>query len=145
MRLSRCLSKRKIHRLSSAGGDIELVRAAYAAWNADDLDGALSLAHPEIEVVQDPQIPGAVTVTGKEAFRRWLESFYETWESFEITPTEIRQVEDRIVVIAHVKARGKTMSVPVETDAAHVLTMRDEQAVRWESYADPAAALGTLE
>ena len=128
-----------------AQDDIEFVRAGYAAWNGGDLEAALEIVHPEVEVAQDPQIPGAVSVTGKEEFRRWLGSFYETWESFEINPTEIRRVDDRIVVIAHIKARGKTMSVPVETDTAHVLTMRNEQVVRWESYTDPAAALGTLE
>ena len=124
--------------------DVERVRAAYAAWNAGDLDAALELAHPEIEVVQDPQIPGSVAVTGREAFKSWLESFYETWESFEITLAEIRQVGERIVVVAHVKARGKTMHVPVETDTAHLLTVREGQAVRWESYTDPRRALEEL-
>ena len=79
-----------------AQDDIELVRAGYAAWNAGDLDAALVIAHPDIEVVQDPQIPGAVTVTGKEAFKRWLASFDETWESFQIAPSEIRQVGERV-------------------------------------------------
>ena len=125
--------------------DIERVRAAYAAWNARDLDATLEIVHPDIEVAQDPQIPGAVAVTGKQAFKRWLESFYETWESFEITPTDIRQADDRVLVIAHVNARGKTMSVPVETDPAHLLTFRQGQVVRWESYTDPAAALDALE
>jgi len=128
-----------------AQDDIELVRAAYAAWNAGELDAALEIADPDIEVVQDPQIPGAVAVTGKEAFERWLASFDETWESFQITPSQIRQVGERIVVVAHVDARSKTMSVPVDTDTAHVLTMRNGRAVRWESYTDPAVALDTLE
>jgi ketosteroid isomerase-like protein len=128
-----------------AQDEIELVRSAYAAWNAGDLETALEIAHAEIEVAQDPQIPGAVAVTGKEEFKRWLESFYETWESFDISPTEIRRAGDRIVVISHVNARSKTMSVPVQTDTAHVLTMRNGQAVRWESYTDPAVALGALE
>ncbi len=125
--------------------DVELVQAAYAAWNAGDLAKALELSHPEIEVVQDPQIPGAVTVTGKEAFGRWLASFFETWESFEIRPSEIRQVGERIVVVAHVNARGKTTHVPVETDTAHVLTLRDGVAVRWESYTEPDEALRQLD
>jgi ketosteroid isomerase-like protein len=128
-----------------AQDDIALVRAGYAAWNGGDLKAALEIVHPEVEVVQDPQIPGAVAVTGKGEFKRWLDSFYETWESFEITPTEIRRLDDRIIVIGHIKARGKTMSVPVETDTAHVLTMRNGEVVRWESYTDPAAALAALQ
>ena len=125
--------------------EVELVRAAYAAWNAGDLDSALELADDEIEAVQDPQIPGAVTVAGRDAFGRWLRSFFETWESFEITPTTITQVADRVVVVAHLNARGKTTQVPVEADTAHVLTLRDGRAIRWESYTDPADALRALE
>ena len=120
--------------------DVELVRAAYAAWNAGDLDATFAIVHPDIEVIQDQQLPGATTTAGREGFRAWLEGFYETWESFEITPTEIRQVEERVVVLARVRACGKTTGVPVETDLAHVITMRNGQAVRWESYADPADA-----
>ena len=127
-----------------AQDETELVRASYAAWNAGELDAALEISHPEIEVIQDPQIPGAVAVTGRDQFRRWLASFYETWESFHITPSEIRQVGDRVVVVAHVKARGRTMSVPVETDTAHVLTMRDGKAIRWESYTEPDEALKAM-
>ena len=127
-----------------AQDDIERVRAAYDAWNAGNLEAALELSHPEIEVVQDPQIPGAVTVSGKEAFGRWLASFFETWESFEITPTEIRRIDDKIVVVGHVNARGKTAQIPVETDTAHVLTVRDGLAIRWESYTDPSEALRML-
>jgi ketosteroid isomerase-like protein len=127
-----------------AQADVERVRAAYAAWNAGNLDAALELSHPVIEVVQDPQIPGSVEVSGKAAFGRWLASFFETWESFEITPTEIRQVGNRLVVLAHVKARGKSTQIPVETDTAHVLTIEDGLATRWESYTDPRRALEAL-
>jgi ketosteroid isomerase-like protein len=128
-----------------AQADVERVRAAYGAWNAGDLDAALELSHPDIEVVQDPQIPGAVELSGRAALGRWLASFFETWESFEITPTEIRQVDNRIVVLAHVKARGKSTQIPVETDAAHVLTIENGLAVRWESYTDPGRALEELD
>ena len=112
------------------------VRAAYAAWNAGDLDVAFELAHPEIEVVPDPQLPGATRTRGLPAFRSWLDSFFETWASFEITPTEIRQAGDRVLVVAHVSARGKSTGIPVETETAHVLTMEDGLATRWESYTD---------
>ena len=121
--------------------NVELVRAAYAAWNEGDLDAALDLADPEIEVVQDSQIPGSTAVTGRHQFRLWLESFYDTWESFEITPTDITQVADRVVVVAQVRARGKTTGIPVETQIGHVLTVRRGRAVRWESYPHPNQAL----
>lgn len=121
--------------------DVELVRAAYKAWNDRDMDAALSFADPNIEVVQDSQIPGATTAKGRDEFRAWLEGFYDTWERFELSVQDVRQVGDRIVVVAQVRALGRTTGVPVEARIAHVLTVRDQQAVRWESYTRPDEAL----
>ncbi len=120
------------------------VRAAYAAWNAGDLDAAFDLAHPEIEVVQDPELPGATRTSGSPAFRAWLDSFFDTWESFQIEPTEVRQVDNRVLVVAHVSARGKSTGIPVETETAHVLSMEDGLAIRWESYTDVSRAREAL-
>jgi ketosteroid isomerase-like protein len=121
--------------------NVEVVRAAYAAWNERQLEAAMDLVHPDIEVVQDSAIPGAITATGRRAFSAWLESFFETWESFELEPTAIRQVGDRVVVVADIRARGRTTGVPVETQIAHVLTLREGLVARWQSYTNPAEAL----
>jgi ketosteroid isomerase-like protein len=119
---------------------VEVVRAAYAAWNGRDLDAALASAHPEIEVVQDTKIPGAIAATGRDQFRAWLESFYGIWDSFEVTPKDVRQVGDRVLVVAQISARGKVSGIPVDVQVGHVLTLRDGQTVRWESYASPGEA-----
>ena len=124
--------------------EVESVRRSYAAWNRGDLDAALETIHADAEVVQDPGIPGAVTVRGREGVRAWLESFADTWESFQILPEEILEIGHRIVVIARIQARGKASGVTVEQRVGHVFTLRAGQATRWESFTDPARALESV-
>jgi uncharacterized protein len=121
--------------------NVEVVRAAYAAWNRGDLDAALESIHPDIEVTQDSRIPGAIKARGKPAARAWLESFYETWEHFELTLEEIVEAGEAVAVVALIRARGKASGVSVEQRVGHVLTMRDGQIIRWQSYMTPEEAL----
>lgn len=121
--------------------NIELVRAAYAAWNRGDLDATVETMHPDVEVMQDSRIPGAIQVKGKSAARGWLESFYETWERFDITLEEIVGAGEAVAVVALIRARGKTSGVSVEQHVGHVLTIRNGQTIRWQSYMTPEEAL----
>lgn len=116
--------------------NVELIRAAYGAWNRGDLETALRHVHPEVEFVQDPRIPGAVSLVGRDAVRAWLESFEETWESFQVATERIESIGDRILVIARLTARGRSSEVEVQQRVGHVLTMRNGQTIRWTSFAD---------
>ena len=119
----------------------EQVGAVYAAWNGRDLDRALQVAHPDIVVRQDPATPGAFEGVGRQALRAWLEGFFETWEEFRITLERVVERGDRVVVVAHIHARGRSSGVEVENRVGHVHTMHDGLIVRLETYASPAAAL----
>ena len=121
--------------------NVELVRAAYEAWNRGDLAAALRHAHPDVEFVQDSRIPGAVNLVGRSAVRTWLDSFQETWEWFRIAPERIDAAGDRILIVARISAKGRMSEAEVEQRVGHVLTIHDGQIVRWNSYAESADAL----
>ena len=121
--------------------NVEIVRAAYAAWNCGDMDAALRHAHPDIEFLQDSRIPGAVNLVGRSVVREWLDSFQVTWEWFRIAPERVEPVGDRILVVARVSAKGKMSEAEVEQRVGHVLTIHDGQMLRWSSYANSADAL----
>ena len=124
--------------------NVELVRAAYEAWNRGDLDAALRHTHTDIEFVQDSRIPGAVNLVCRSAVRTWLGSFQETWEWFRIGPERIEVVGDRVLVVARISAKGRLSEAEVEQRVGHVLTFHDGQILRWNSYAEVAEALEAL-
>ena len=121
-----------------------LVRAGYGAWNRGDVSGALEHTDPEVRFVQDPRIPGAVDLTGRDAVRSWLISFYETWEEFQLTTDRIEVVGDRVLVLATIRAKGRMSEVEVEQQIGHVLTFRDAQIIEWRSHATARDALAAV-
>ena len=123
--------------------NVQTVRDAYTAWGRGDMDGAVEAAHEDIEVVQDPEFPGATSATGRAALRAWLASFPEIWEHFSIEPEEITEDGDRVVAIARISARGKTSGLEIDQRVAHVFTLRDGRVTRLETFADPARAIST--
>ncbi len=121
--------------------NVELVRAAYEAWNRGDIGAALEHSRPDVRFVQDRRIPGAVDLTGREACRAWLESFYETWDEFRLSPDRIEAVGDRVLILATIRAKGRMSEIEIEQRIGHILTVHGGQTVEWRSYADPADAL----
>lgn len=121
--------------------NVAIVDAAYRAWNRGDVDAAVERTHPGVEFAQDRGIPGAVSLSGRSDLRDWLGSFQETWESFRILPERIEAVGERVLVVARIFARGRLSEAEVEQPVGHVLTLRDGEVVRWESYADVAEAV----
>lgn len=100
------------------------------------MDAALQNVSPDIEFVQDTRIPGAVHLTGRAAVREWLVTFADTWESFGVVPERIEAVEgDRVLMVGRISAKGRASGVEVDQLVGHVLTLRDGQIVRWDSYA----------
>ena len=125
--------------------NVELVRAAYEAWNRGDLDAALENTHGDVQFVQDSRIPGAVQLVGRPAVRAWLESFQDTWAWFRVATERIEAVdEDRVLVVATVSAKGRMSGAKVEQRVGHVLTIDDGQIVRWDSYAAASDALEAM-
>ena len=126
------------------GVSADLARAAYDAWARRDLDAVVGFAADDVEVVQDPAFPGATSATGKGSLRQWLAGFFEIWEEFDLTPEEVLEAGDRVLVIARIHARGKGSGMEIEQTAAHLLTFSSGEVVRLETYADPAAARAAL-
>ena len=120
--------------------NVSLVRVGYEAWNRGDLARALENAHADVKFVQDARIPGAVELSGREAVHSWLAGFYETWNEFQLALDRIEAVDDRVLVLATIRARGRMSEAEVEQRIGHVLTIRDGQIVEWHSYADPSDA-----
>jgi ketosteroid isomerase-like protein len=87
-----------------------------------------------------------VHLVGRPAVKAWLTTFQETWESFRITPERIEAVDgDRILVVGTISAKGRASGVEVDQVVGHVLTLRDGQMVRWDSYADAKDAVEATE
>jgi ketosteroid isomerase-like protein len=118
-----------------AGDNLEIVQRAIEAFNANGVDGILSLIHPEFEATTPPDLASEPdTYRGHDGVRRWFDSFYEVMDDIRWDAHELHVVGDRVVVEFTLRARGKTSGLDFGQNAVMVWSFRDGQAIRIELF-----------
>ncbi len=120
--------------------NVEVVRAAYGAFNARDIEGLLRLSAEDCEWRPlRAQLEGIV-YRGHQGVRQFVEDMDQDWEAFRIDPLEFHDREDRVAVIGRVSARGQS-GVAVDSVAGFVFELQQGRIRRIISHSDPEAAL----
>ena len=122
--------------------DVETLRRGYAALNRGDLSLVLELLDPDIEWHEPAPSPEGGTHRGRDSFERFLRGWLESFDGFRVEPERVVERGDELVVVVRQSGTGRASGLSVETRLAHVWTVADGKAVRWEAVADPEAALG---
>ena len=120
---------------------LEVVKAWVDACNQEDVDRALALCDSSIELVEAKTLPGAVTATGAGAVRRYLERFTAHWTEFEWLPEQFVESEDKVVMSARLKLRGRRSGIEVDREWVYVFTVRHGKLFRQEGFDDRAEGL----
>jgi ketosteroid isomerase-like protein len=79
--------------------NVEVVRRAFAAWNAGDMDAFRELHDPDVilQTVQEWPEPGPHV--GREAVMRFIEQLRDAWEADTLEPTsDFNHAADRVAV-----------------------------------------------
>jgi ketosteroid isomerase-like protein len=121
--------------------DVETLRRGYAALNRGDLSVVLELLDPEIEWHEPAPSPEGGAHRGRDSFERFLRGWLESFDGFRVQPERVVERGDELVVVVRQTGMGRSSGLPVETRLAHVWTVADGKAVRWEAVADPEEAL----
>jgi uncharacterized protein len=126
-------------RMSEA--DVETLERGYAALNRGDLSVVLDLLDPDIEWHEPSPSPEGGTHRGRDAFERFLRGSLESFDGFRVEPERVVERGNELFSIARQTGTERSSGLEVETRLAHVWTVTDGKAVRWEAIADPEAAL----
>jgi len=106
-----------------------LLRRAYDAFNARDIEGALSLMHPEVDW---PNGMEGGRVQGRDEVRAYWERQFDLIDS-RVTPEAFDERGDgRVSVAVHQVVRDLEGSVVSETHVRHVFELRDGLVVRMD-------------
>jgi ketosteroid isomerase-like protein len=76
---------------------------------------------------------------GIEGLREFIADWFETWEEggdFDVT--ELREVDEKVLVLIHLRGRAKSSGVPVEMEISHLLTFKDGKQLQLAAYASHA-------
>jgi ketosteroid isomerase-like protein len=125
--------------------NVEIVRRAYEAATRrpkPDFAAVNALYHPDHEFVSLASRVEGRSFVGAEGFREVLQSYADTFESWDAKIEEIRGIDaERVLVVADVNAIGRRGGVHVEQRFVYVLTVQDGKVVRTELYSSPEDAL----
>ena len=117
----------------------DAVKSAYDAFNRGDNDG-VSAAFADDVTWEGPNtdgVPMSGVNEGKEAVLQALGQIGESFKSFDVSPDEIVEDADTVVVLSHIEATTKSGN-SVKLPGVEVWRMRDGVAHRVQSLIDTA-------
>ena len=121
--------------------NVTVLRSVYREWELGNMRAGKELLDPDVESVWPRDFPSGGTYRGHEGHARAMREWLSPWEDFRLTAEDFFEAGDRVVVPFRVHARGQESGVEVERRWAHIWTMRNGKAIRFEVYLDPAKAL----
>ena len=125
-----------------AEADVEALQRGYEALNRGDLSVVLDLIDPDIEWHQPDPSPDAGTHTGRDSFERFLRSWMDSFDGFNVEPEQVFERDDKLIAVVHQSGRGRASGVQVDARLAHIWTVKDGRAIRWEAVAQVDDAFG---
>jgi uncharacterized protein len=131
--------------------DIAELRAAYAAFNRDDINAAVRSLDPQVEWIEPAEFPGGGTYHGVEGAKRYLEQSRTGAAQVISEPEQFIPAGDQIVVFVHARVlpwnsqewQDIRLADVYKFQNGRVIQMRAfanrEDALRWVGIAQPAS------
>jgi ketosteroid isomerase-like protein len=125
--------------------NVETVRRAIAAWNADNLDAALAELDPDVEWHPsiEPGLEGkATTYRGHDGARRaWREYRGEAWERLTSRPQEVRDLGESVLLLGQIDITARTTGIEFSQELGELFEFRGGKIVRVRDFLTHAEAL----
>jgi ketosteroid isomerase-like protein len=119
---------------------VALILRADASFARGDIDAAVAGLHPQLEWIEPEEFPNGGRHVGPVAVADYLGSSRSWWAELISEPTPYWRGDD--IVIVH-RAHGRLADgTPLDATVADVYTVRDDQVVRMQAYANPDEAFG---
>ena len=123
--------------------NVDVIRAAYEAWNAGDTNAVRDLHHPDVIARYGAAWPEPGPFVGRDAVVRQIEELRETWDTSKAEAvTDFIDAGDRVV--AEFVWRGTGHGPAFDFRGAAVYTMRDGMIFEIEYFGNLAEALNAV-
>ena len=117
------------------------VRRYMDAFNRLDLDSVIADLHPDAELHEWPEAPGAQAYRGAAGVRAALDTWFETWEWMRVEIEDILEAGDHVFVTLHQRAKGRHSEAEVETRSFNVYTFREGKVLGIRLFLERDSAL----
>src|SRR5919106_3015431 len=123
--------------------NVEVVREAFEAYLAGDMEETGRLLDPDVEFrgIVGGLEEGRVAHGLPQIVQEFEEEDLEAWEERRLEAEEFLDAGDEVVVLLHEYRRGRGSGVELEIDTAVVVAVSGGRVVRIQGYVDRHAAL----
>jgi ketosteroid isomerase-like protein len=122
--------------------NVDLVSRAYDAFADGDLETAIAIFSPDVEIEDhDRSLSSPLVDRGPDGFLRLVARANEGFEEVRYAPDAFTEAGSRVLVDVRRTGRGSASGVPVEERQFHVWDMEDGRAVRLRAFLERAQAL----
>jgi ketosteroid isomerase-like protein len=125
--------------------NVEAVRRAIEAWNADDLDAFLAELDTDVEwqpAIESGLEGEATTYRGHDGARKvWREDRGESWERLTNRPHEFRDLGESVLVLGHLDVTARKTGIQFSQEVGEVFDFRAGKIVRIRDFLTHAEAL----
>jgi ketosteroid isomerase-like protein len=123
--------------------NVDVVQAAFAAFDRGDTKAVLQLCAEDIVITQPEELPG--TSRHQYGHSGVLEAFSiwpEQWDEYRIEPPQlVADPGDYVIVKARQRGRGKQSGVEVEMEFAFLFVVRGGKLAEWQIFVSEDQAL----
>ena len=122
--------------------NVERGHRVTAAINRHDIDAALALIDPDVELIPRlMEVDGGGSYRGHDGVRSWRESLFGVWPNFKSEVDEVRDLGD--VTVARTRMSGQGIASQAVTDQTSwvVTEWRDGKAIWISVFQSEAEAL----
>ena len=123
----------------------DLARLVFEAFNRRDVDAALEVVDEDVEFFAPTaeMANDGRPYVGHAGMRKYYEDVARVWKELEVTPTEIREVDDAVLAVGRVYGRGEGGYIQ-DSPAQWVMRFRADK-VRWiRTYTNRSAAFAEV-
>jgi len=122
--------------------NVELVRAAYAAYNREGITGILRYLDPEVEWRNPADSADAGVFIGHQGVLEWQRLADQAFESMNFEPERIDELPDgRTLAVSRFRFRARASDIDAEVPFAHLITWRGGAATAVRMFTSEAEAL----
>jgi len=120
--------------------NVALVLRGLDAINTGDTDAMVEAADPEIRFVPR-RAPVMGAYVGHDGMREFISDNQENLEVFRVTPDEVIDAGDRVVIIGTLLVRGRGSGIEMTFPTATVSTVRNGRIVHFEEFVERDRAI----
>ncbi len=121
--------------------NVEAVRPVYEEWGRGNWRPRFDFYAPDMEWGWSEEFPNRGVSSDPETKSRRLREWLSPWEEWRCAAEDFVAAGEFVVVLTRYTGRGKGSGASVDSQGAHLWTIRDGMAIRLEVFSSRSKAL----